>query len=141
LTYRLSSLPLSGVYLASLNSPNPVCQNAVQDKVGPYCCDNPGRGSCFPTKRTVCVESKPCDCDSAISKQEANVCLRVIRSESIWRGKIGEVRKESIVARRLEIYHSTVSVVAVYSRSGLRTIGRVDRHLGGSHDRFENRCE
>lgn len=113
MTYRLSSLSLSGVYLASLNSPNPVCQNAVQDKVCPYCGDNPGRGSCFPAKRTVCVESKPCDCDGAISKQEANVCFRVVWSESVWRRKVGEVRKESIVACRLEIYCSTVSVVAV----------------------------
>ena len=113
LTYRLPSLPLPGVYLASLNGPDPVCQNAVQDKVCPYCCNNPGRGSCFPTKRTVCVESKPCDRDSAISKQEANVCLRVVRSESVWGREIGQVRKESIVACRFEICVHTVSVVAV----------------------------
>lgn len=33
LTYRLACLPLPGVYLAGLNSPNPVCEEGVQNEV------------------------------------------------------------------------------------------------------------
>jgi hypothetical protein len=92
----LATFSGAGEDCAGLDSPYPVGQGAVQDKVchAGRACVRLGR---IPAEFPVRVEENPGNDDGAVAQSELDICSVVVLLESVGFGQAGQERSQSVV--------------------------------------------